>query len=717
MIRRNSIIKLMSNNAMQRLSIPKISSICSKNCQHRLDSESKCTNLSKNIFSQREKENQKLFTLKNSQNQNENKNFLNLKFNNTLLKTSQEIKQVKEVNDVNKDPGSGFKKFKFKEPLYKKLTTFNNRQEQTNNQNSQNNIISTLTSTSISNENKNLLAQSCQLKSNKNIQFLKLNGSTTNSILNNITNDNQPITTTNATNTFLKKKIDFQEIKKPNEIPKANDDSKTSRPPINPLLKTYTHSNFHLLKKEMLKKERLKTSKNNNISVEFSSPFTSKLSSDSSASISRKSRSSDKVLNNSQPSQENESTLFLNKKQKIEENNHQLRNKNETHENSEKDKNEQSVHKSQTNTQNIIVSNQFSISFDNISKYDFDHLQTNIKQIDIEKYTSTNEQNQKTNEDNVPTFTQEEYRCYLSYVVKKTLLPSVFDHFFSEEVYYSNCLTNHKVTERMRTRMVDWMIEVLSNFKSDDNTFFLAVNVMDAYFKSTKNKLPEELHLIGVTSMFIASKYQDLIPLRLNIVEEKISHGNLQSSQIKEKEEDILSKIDYTLGKPTIWEFITMFYEIIYLNKRNGFSIKNSHLKSLIDKKELCFENDFNLKYEYDAISYYSENFLILVKHVLIYLAKMNCHDFKLNDSKPSLIAASTIYVTMKICGHINSEEYINLEFKKILCGLSRATENEIRRCSQIVLTNAQNFDKNFPDIHNLKKIHFSNILAIQNTR
>ena len=32
----------------------------------------------------------------------------------------------------------------------------------------------------------------------------------------------------------------------------------------------------------------------------------------------------------------------------------------------------------------------------------------------------------------------------------------------------SNCLVNHQITASLRARMIDWMIEVLTNFKCDD---------------------------------------------------------------------------------------------------------------------------------------------------------------------------------------------------------------------------------------------------------
>lgn len=59
--------------------------------------------------------------------------------------------------------------------------------------------------------------------------------------------------------------------------------------------------------------------------------------------------------------------------------------------------------------------------------------------------------------------------------------------------------------------MVDWMIEVLTNFKCDDQTFFLASSLLDRFLKNSSRGLEiSELHLIGVTSMFVASKYEDI---------------------------------------------------------------------------------------------------------------------------------------------------------------------------------------------------------------
>ena len=42
-----------------------------------------------------------------------------------------------------------------------------------------------------------------------------------------------------------------------------------------------------------------------------------------------------------------------------------------------------------------------------------------------------------------------------------------------------------------------------------------------------------DLHIIGVTVMFIASKYEDYYPIKMKIVFEKIAHQKLQISDIK----------------------------------------------------------------------------------------------------------------------------------------------------------------------------------------
>jgi hypothetical protein len=104
------------------------------------------------------------------------------------------------------------------------------------------------------------------------------------------------------------------------------------------------------------------------------------------------------------------------------------------------------------------------------------------------------------------------------------------------------------------------MIEVLTNFKCDDQTFFLSVSILDRYFKGKQEtREVSDLHIIGVTTMFIASKYEDIYPLKMKMVYEKIAHKKLPIEKIKSLELDILKVINYRIPAPTSLDFVKVY--------------------------------------------------------------------------------------------------------------------------------------------------------------
>jgi hypothetical protein len=57
---------------------------------------------------------------------------------------------------------------------------------------------------------------------------------------------------------------------------------------------------------------------------------------------------------------------------------------------------------------------------------------------------------------------------------------------------------------------------------------------MDRYFKAKQDSREiSDLHMIGVTTMFVASKYEDIYPLKMKMVFEKIAHKKLPIEKIK----------------------------------------------------------------------------------------------------------------------------------------------------------------------------------------
>ena len=343
-----------------------------------------------------------------------------------------------------------------------------------------------------------------------------------------------------------------------------------------------------------------------------------------------------------------------------------------------------------------------------------------IKKTESKKSSSLNLENLLTNITlgNKNKFDTCEYRSMYTKYVRDDYSNSILESLLKDEKVNENYLSIHKITERMRTRMVDWMIEVLSNYHCDESTYFESINLMDRYFKQCeiKNQIlqPSELHLIGVTSMFIASKYQDIYPLRLKIVQDKIAHNKLSCQEIKDKEDEIMRYLDYNIGLPTMWDFINVFLEEIFYINCNHHYIKSKTLlenyyNEKVDENDIQLGNVINKKY--------TNNMLNLLKYVCIYLGKMNCHDYALMQKKPSLLAASTIFVAIKICEQINKEEYINDYFTDKLNDISNNSESDIIKVAQKILYNAQNFDTKFNGLDNLKKVHFNAIIELKETK
>ena len=290
-----------------------------------------------------------------------------------------------------------------------------------------------------------------------------------------------------------------------------------------------------------------------------------------------------------------------------------------------------------------------------------------------------------------------------------------FDKSTDDQVIPESFMNRHNISQNIHLKMIDWMIEVLSNYHCEENSFFEAINIMDRYFASAESSLlPNELHLIGVTSMFMASKYHDIYPLRLKTVQEKIAHDKLSSDEIKNKEEEIERSLNYSIGKPSIWNFINLFIEEIFFCDLNKHYVTS---QTLIDNYYIENDNNNNYKDKEFFNALYTKNMINLLKHVCIYLAKMNYHDYVLSQKKPSLLAAATIFVALKIAEQINKEVYINDFISTKLSALSGKSDVDIIKTAQKILYNAQNFDSIYQGLDNLKKVHFNAIIELKVTK
>jgi hypothetical protein len=92
---------------------------------------------------------------------------------------------------------------------------------------------------------------------------------------------------------------------------------------------------------------------------------------------------------------------------------------------------------------------------------------------------------------------------------------------------------------------------------------------MDRYLEKTPKLLKQQdLHLLGVTSMFIASKYEDVTPIFLTTMVKKVGHNRLQDKEILSLEREILTVLKFKLSScPTNLEYLEAYLASPYFSK------------------------------------------------------------------------------------------------------------------------------------------------------
>ena len=59
--------------------------------------------------------------------------------------------------------------------------------------------------------------------------------------------------------------------------------------------------------------------------------------------------------------------------------------------------------------------------------------------------------------------------------------------------------------------------------------------------------------------MFVASKFEDIYPLKMKTVHEKIAHKKIDIQRIKSLELEIMRAIEYKIHAPTVLDFLKVY--------------------------------------------------------------------------------------------------------------------------------------------------------------
>ena len=131
-------------------------------------------------------------------------------------------------------------------------------------------------------------------------------------------------------------------------------------------------------------------------------------------------------------------------------------------------------------------------------------------------------------------------------------------------------LKKHNISSKDRTHMVGWMMEIFASYPSEPLSFFLAVEIMDNYLQKTNKKYNfREFQLIGMVSIYMASKMEDIIPLHMCHIKTKIGKDKYTKEQIDLMERDILKVLNWDLMLITTYDVVKIFLSDFYVNNKD----------------------------------------------------------------------------------------------------------------------------------------------------
>ncbi|XP_063950906.1 G1/S-specific cyclin-E [Lytechinus pictus] len=125
-----------------------------------------------------------------------------------------------------------------------------------------------------------------------------------------------------------------------------------------------------------------------------------------------------------------------------------------------------------------------------------------------------------------------------------------------------DCLKRHpSLGERMRAILLDWLIEVCEVYRLHRESFYLAVDFVDKYLAAKENIPKTKLQLIGITSLFVAAKLEEIYPPKLHEFA-YVTDGACTDDQILEQELIMLMTLNWDLTPITVNTWLNAFMQI-----------------------------------------------------------------------------------------------------------------------------------------------------------
>ena len=169
-----------------------------------------------------------------------------------------------------------------------------------------------------------------------------------------------------------------------------------------------------------------------------------------------------------------------------------------------------------------------------------------------------NEKNNENSEILKPSLTYNKSNELNSFFVPIEYVNDIWDSFLEKEKYnnysYEDIIQKQTdIKEPMRCILIDWLISLQNKFFMKSKTLFLTVNLIDRYL-SQKAIIRTRFQLLGVTALFIASKYEEMYMKNINEFVD-ITAKTFDKYEILEMESELIDLVEFNLELPLSLDF------------------------------------------------------------------------------------------------------------------------------------------------------------------
>ncbi|KAI1301574.1 Cyclin-A2 [Halotydeus destructor] len=138
-----------------------------------------------------------------------------------------------------------------------------------------------------------------------------------------------------------------------------------------------------------------------------------------------------------------------------------------------------------------------------------------------------------------------------------------FERKFKSDALYME--RQAEINWKMRSILVDWLVEVSDEYKLQDETMFLAVNLIDR-FLTCMSITRQSFQLLGTAALFVSSKYEEIYPPEIRDFV-YITDDSYTKYQVLSMEKLILKSLQFNVSVPTSHYFLQKFLSQLNLTE------------------------------------------------------------------------------------------------------------------------------------------------------